>query len=495
MKVNNERLKDNINTLEKSHDWPVGLVEKLSRFISDGNDYDLFRVNPLQFAEEHHISSSDGIDLFLWATKLNLFQMNWELLCPVCGDHIQSFRHLNTMHDKIFCSLCQCEQTASLDDWIQVTFTVNPKIRAIKFHEPESLSIEDLIFEYHFTRGARIDKQLPFGGEEMVKVIKSLTKGAMFVEPSQKEVIEFDISEGMFKIYDFLNQNCRYLPVSSERPETEQNIDLRYVNNDFEIDQLQLNSGKVKFNLENNSDRRSAFHFSFIPPDIVRRMSQNPDLTIVLDPYLDGKKLLTSQTFRDLFRSEVIQGNEGINVKDLTVLFTDLKGSTELYDKVGDLKAFDLVNSHFESLTKVITKNSGAIVKTIGDAIMATFANPLDAIKAATGIVEDLQEFNQSYGGENIIIKIGVHKGSSIAVTLNDRLDYFGQTVNMAARVQGLADAEEIYITDSIYDVEEVQSEINKYTVLPERTKLKGIEEEVNVYKVLIENVGTPAAV
>ena len=123
--------------------------------------------------------------------------------------------------------------------------------------------------------------------------------------------------------------------------------------------------------------------------------------------------------------------------------------------------------------------------------------NPLIsyAIKAATGIVEDLQEFNQSYGGENIIIKIGVHKGSSIAVTLNDRLDYFGQTVNMAARVQGLADAEEIYITDSIYDVEEVQSEINKYTVLPERTKLKGIEEEVNVYKVLIENVGTPAAV
>ena len=79
MKVNNERLKDNINTLEKSHDWPVGLVEKLSRFISDGNDYDLFRINPLQFADEYHISSSDGIDLFLWATKLNLFQMNFIL--------------------------------------------------------------------------------------------------------------------------------------------------------------------------------------------------------------------------------------------------------------------------------------------------------------------------------------------------------------------------------------------------------------------------------
>ena len=495
MKVNSERLKDSMDTLEKSHNWPVGLVGKLSSFISDGDDYDLFRVNPLKFADEYHISSLDGIDLFLWATKLNIFQMNWELLCPACGDHIQSFRHLNTMHDKIFCSLCQCEQIASLDDWIQVTFTVNPKIRVIKFHHPESLSIEEFIFEYHFTPGARLNKEFPFVGEEIVKVIKNSTKGVTFVESSEKEVIEFDLSEGMLRIYDFLNQKGLHLPVSPVTPEIEQSIDLKYVNNDFEIGQLQLNSGKVKFTFENDSDRRSALLFSFIPAEILDHMDQDQDFTIVLDPYLDGKKLLTSQTFRDLFRHEVIQGNEGINVKDLTILFTDLKGSTELYDKVGDLKAFDLVNSHFESLSKVITNNSGAIVKTIGDAIMATFANPLDAIKAATGIVQDLKEFNQNHGGENIIIKIGVHKGSSIAVTLNDRLDYFGQTVNTAARVQGLADAEEIYITDSVYDIEEVQSEISGYTVVPERTKLKGIEEEVDVYKVLIESVGSSMAV
>ena len=216
--------------------------------------------------------------------------------------------------------------------------------------------------------------------------------------------------------------------------------------------------------------------------------NMDEDATVIMDPYLDGKKLLTSQTFRDLFRNELIQGNEGINVKDLTVLFTDLKGSTELYDRVGDLKAFNLVNQHFESLAKVIVRNRGAIVKTIGDAVMATFANPLDSVKAATEIVEDLNQFNRQHGGENIIIKIGIHKGSSIAVTLNDRLDYFGQTVNVAARVQGLADAEEIYITDSVYEIEEIQDKISDYTIIPERAKLKGIQEEMDVYKVLIGN-------
>jgi len=274
--------------------------------------------------------------------------------------------------------------------------------------------------------------------------------------------------------------------VSLTSPHIEQNITVKHINNNFEISQSQINSGRVKLTVENRSGVRSALLISLIPSEIIENMDE--DSTVVLDPYLHGKKLLTSQAFRDLFRNELIQGNEGINVKDLTIIFTDLKGSTELYDRVGDLKAFNLVNQHFESLAKVIVKNSGAIVKTIGDAIMATFADPLDAVRAATEIVEDLNRFNQEHGGEDIIIKIGVHKGSSIAVTLNDRLDYFGQTVNVAARVQGLADVEEIYITDSVYEVEEIQDEISNYIVVPEKAKLKGIQEEMNVYKVSIES-------
>ena len=408
--------------------------------------------------------------------------MNWELLCPACGDHIKSFKHLNTMEDKIFCSLCQCDRVASLDDWIQVTFTVNPKIRQIKFHQPEDLLIDDFIFKYHFTRAARAYE----GGPEKTELLRLFTKDTKFIETAEQQIFEFDLQDGLLIIYDFLNNRGLNLMVSPTSSHIEQNITVTHINNNFEINQSQINFGKVTLTVENRSGFRSALLISLIPSEIIENMDE--DSTVVLDPYLDGKKLLTSQTFRDLFRNELIQGNEGINFKDLTIIFTDLKGSTELYDRVGDLKAFNLVNQHFESLTKFIVKNSGAIVKTIGDAIMASFANPLDAVRAATEIVEDLNRFNQEHGGEDIIIKIGVHKGSSIAVTLNDRLDYFGQTVNVAARVQGLADAEEIYITDSVYEIEEIQDEISNYIVVPEKAKLKGIQEEMDVYKVSIES-------
>ena len=74
--------------------------------------------------------------------------------------------------------------------------------------------------------------------------------------------------------------------------------------------------------------------------------------------------------------TETIKVDGGIGVKDITILFTDLKGSTALYERIGDLKAFSLVHRHFDSLEQVINNHNGAIVKTIGDAVMATFLNP-----------------------------------------------------------------------------------------------------------------------
>jgi class 3 adenylate cyclase len=194
--------------------------------------------------------------------------------------------------------------------------------------------------------------------------------------------------------------------------------------------------------------------------------------------------LLNIQTFRDLFRSETIQSGDGLSVKDLTVLFTDLKGSTSLYDRIGDLNAFALVRQHFDRLGAVITQHSGAVVKTIGDAVMATFINPTDGVQAALLILKEIEQLNRSLGNQDVILKIGIHKGALIAVTLNDRLDYFGQTVNIASRVQGLADAEEIYVTNSIYDYAGVPDLLKEYQVAASEAQLKGIERGMRVYKI-----------
>jgi class 3 adenylate cyclase len=214
-------------------------------------------------------------------------------------------------------------------------------------------------------------------------------------------------------------------------------------------------------------------HFTGVPP-------RNG---ITFDPFLSGKRLITTQTFRTLFRSETVSVNEGIAVKDITFLFTDLKGSTAMYDQIGDPKAYFLVRQHFDTLGNVINRYEGATVKTIGDAVMATFMTPLNAVQAALEMLRDIEAFNQNIS-DKLVLKIGIHSGHSIVVTLNDRLDYFGQTVNIAARVQGLADAGEIYISEDVYNFPGVRAALENCNVVAEQAVVKGVSEKLQVYKV-----------
>jgi class 3 adenylate cyclase len=170
----------------------------------------------------------------------------------------------------------------------------------------------------------------------------------------------------------------------------------------------------------------------------------------------------------------------------LTFLFTDLKGSTELYERIGDLSAYDLVRSHFHLLAEIVADEAGAVVKTIGDAVMATFPTPDRAVAAALRMREAMQRLNQERGGEDILLKIGIHEGPCLAVSLNDRQDYFGQTVNIASRVQNLALSSVILATGAVAEDEKSMQLIERRGHKPRRqqTLLRGIQREISIYEI-----------
>jgi class 3 adenylate cyclase len=158
-----------------------------------------------------------------------------------------------------------------------------------------------------------------------------------------------------------------------------------------------------------------------------------------------------------------------LKITSLTFLFTDLKGSTALYERVGDLAAFDLVRAHFHALLEIISSEKGAVVKTIGDAVMATFVRPEHALAAGLRIRAAMAALNAQRATEDLIVKIGIHEGPCLAVMLNERQDYFGQTVNIAARVQSLSTSQEIHITGSVIESPAVSSGMRYSARLPKR--------------------------
>ena len=481
-RIKEKVLAEKLDSVRKAKNISPKVLEKLEALVRQGDDFQLFRINPIRFAADRGLIEHEAIDAFLHGAKNGMFQMEWNLVCPTCGDSVDSFRSLNKLNSHFYCTVCDLNSEATLDDHIQVNFTISPEIREISYHRPEALSIEDYHLKYHFNQSATIP-----GGPRFIDAVPSLVKGLSYVGPGQKKRFELETTGGTITLNDLMHHLSAAVAVKGNPADKPQTLGVRMESGKLVPERFEVAPGRVIVALDNRTAARSSMLILNFPPGFEKKR-------LIFEPFLSGKKLISVQTFRDLFSSEVIQGTEGIGVRDITILFTDLKGSTALYERIGDLKAFSLVHQHFDRLGSVINENSGAFVKTIGDAVMASFLSPLDAVKAALEMNREITRFNRAFTSRDVILKIGIHKGPCIAVTLNDRLDYFGQTVNTAARVQGLAGAEEVYITDDVLAFPGVKGLLKGYKVYGGKVKLKGSQEEMQVYKIVAPNfVGADA--
>ena len=471
IEINEKLLDERLAALELARVWSPRVVSKLESHIRSAEDADLLRINPCSFAAAKGLSEAEAIDLFLHASALGLFEMNWFLLCPACSCVIDSFRALRNLDSHCHCNTCRVDFHATLDDQIAIGFTIAPDLRSIAYHDPQRLPVEDYVFRYRSAMEGLIPDGTPFN---LVK--QSITKALVFLEPGEKKTLDVEAGAGALLGTSPDGDATFLFPVDPALPRRERRFAISCNEDACDMTGEPVAPGRVIFDITNTGAKRLAFMVWQLPPGV----SEPPPLHFA--PFLSGKRLLTTQTFRDLFRSEMT--SQGINIKDITLLFTDLKGSTALYERIGDLDAFSLVQQHFDRLREVTVRNEGAIVKTIGDAVMASFPDPVHAVRAALEMRQEIGAANHGASERALILKIGVHRGAAIAVTLNDRLDYFGQTINMAARVQHLADADEIYLSEDIYASEGVGEQLKPFPVEAMSARPRGVDREVPVFRV-----------
>jgi class 3 adenylate cyclase len=272
---------------------------------------------------------------------------------------------------------------------------------------------------------------------------------------------------------------AQFIDVKGEPTRERQSVSLVLNESHPQNDTLVMQPGPLRISLENRTNRR-------VLPSVWVAGNELHDMLKRRRLFLTAKRLLTNQTFRDLYRTDTLDIDQRLKITSLTFLFTDLKGSTELYERVGDLVAYDLVREHFRVLHEIVAAETGAVVKTIGDAVMATFPTPDHAISAALRMRDAMHSLNEQRGQEDLLLKIGIHEGPCLAVTLNDRQDYFGQTVNIASRVQGLAVSRSIFATDNVVENPEVSHVIARQGLQPtlQKTSLRGINDEFLVYEI-----------
>jgi class 3 adenylate cyclase len=455
------------DSLRNSADPQV--VAAIEGLIADGSDRDLCRVNVLSFAAKRGLDEEKAIGGFLHAARLGLFDLTWNVLCPGCGGVLDVTSTLKSVHKENYdCALCASGYEPTLDEMVEVAFTVNPRVRRIAAHDPHMLPVWEYYRQIFWSSG--ID--LPEDGFEML--MEDVTLDSIELPAGQKAQMSLQMPEQFLIVFEPVTHAAHFIDVKGEPTRERQNLSLIFNKVQAKTITTEMRPGPLRLSLENLTDARTL-------PSVWIAGHTLHDLMGKRKPFLTAKRLLTNQIFRDIYRTDTLDVDQGLKLTSLTFLFTDLKGSTELYDRVGDLVAYDLVRAHFRALNEIVAAEAGAVVKTIGDAVMATFATPDRALAAALRMHQSVRSIKN-----DLLIKIGIHEGPCLAVTLNDRLDYFGQTVNIAARVQGLADSQAILVTKPVVENPQVAKmlEVSKLAPAARDATLRGVADKVTIYQI-----------
>jgi class 3 adenylate cyclase len=448
-------------------------VAAIETSVRDAPDRDLCRINVLAFAAKHGLDEERVVAAFLHASRLGLFELTWNVICPGCGGVLDAGSTLKTVNrDEYDCGLCAAGYKPTLDEMVEVTFTVSPRVRHIGAHNPDTLSEVEYYRQIFWSSGVDLPDTL---GDSLAE----FTVDSIDLPPGGKAVLSVQLPSEFVIAFDPVTHGTQFIDVKGEPTRERQTLSMIFDRVQTPVGTVEMRPGPLRLSLENRTDRR-------VLPGLWIAGHSLHHLLGKRRPFLTAKRLLTNQTFRDIFRTDTLDVDQRLKITSLTFLFTDLKGSTALYERVGDLAAYDLVRQHFRVLHDIVASEAGAVVKTIGDAVMATFSTPDRALKAALRMREEMVQFNAERKDEDLLLKIGIHEGPCLAVRLNDSQDYFGQTVNMAARVQGLASSRAIFVTKPVVDDPRSAKILENSGLHPteQRAALRGIADETTVYEI-----------
>lgn len=429
---------------------PVRYATALQTFLREAGDDEVTDLRPYEWADHAKIERHEALRTCLHAVKCGLLNLRWTAMCPNCRVAKTETSSLKTLGDNVHCDLCGVFYDLNFDRYVELRFAVHPAVRK---------ATHDVYCIAGPFRTRHILKQQKIGAYE----------SAVLPIPRANTELRVRVLRSNHRLNLVENRDADAVcepPTLVLRPEG------------WSDGQKPLNSAASvaggAFRLENKTREAVV---------VVLEKTQWDEQAV------SAAQVTALQEFRDLFSSEILRPGRQIAVENLVLFFSDLSNSTALYERIGDAPAFGRVGRHFDFLSEHIRECGGAVVKTMGDAVMAVFYRKEEAARAAMRVQTEFPAFRAAMSDlENVDIKIGLHFGPALAVNSNERLDYFGRTVNIAARIVSLSEGGEIMLTQELWNDEATREAVCAASphVSKFRANLRGMDEHFDLVRVRI---------
>ncbi len=413
------------------------IVDRMIQFVESTPEEDIYRIRIKPLAREWKVRERELLLAFLIATRKGLFQLTWDVICPHCRGVRNETARLDGLPRQGTCEACQIDFDATAFNALEVTFHVHPSIRTVQ-------------------------KKVYCAAEPAAKAHIKLLKT---LPPKNQLPLGTFLGQGRYRLRIQGKKIYNLLDITEEEGE--------------------------KGVLWKDNLAEAHLHSAHFPTLTLENTSSEPQTFVLEEDRLDQDTLrpvdlFSLQGFRDLFSQEALSSDIKLEIGIQTILFTDLVGSTRFYEVEGDTVAFTEVKEHFTKAYEAVKKNDGAVVKTIGDAVMAAFAHPVDALRAAVELQKFFREGNPA---TRLRLRVTLNTGSCLAVNLDSMIDYFGNTVNLAAKIQSIAGAGQIGFTESVLNDAEAKKFLEENRLTPEKLdfEMKWAKRSIPVYRVEIK--------
>jgi class 3 adenylate cyclase len=381
------------------------LVARLAEFVRTGDDFSVAPIRPFALASAWGVDRLALLRLCLEAVPAGMLELRWGLLCPSCRTASQVLPSLRDLDGRAHCHACDLRYDTDLDRAVEAQFFPHPAVRRVE------------------TRPYCV------GGPALTPHVLAQVS----LEPDATGTLRAPADPGRVRL--FLRGGATALvDVVEDAPESIA---------------LEVRPGDV-----------TPAGVSIAPRGTLRLVNRSGEgrhakleRTEWLTEAATAHHVAALPEFRPLFGAEALRPGLALKVSNVAILFSDLCGSTALYSRVGDAAAFGIVTDCLAYGIGIVERHGGTLVKTIGDAVMAAFTETRAAVAAGVEMLERWGEFVAAHpAAASLELKIGINAGPCTVVTANGTIDYFGQTVNEAARMQHLSGAREAVLAASLVD-------------------------------------------
>lgn len=433
---NQAALQSGLRELEENNARPVR-IGQLRDFLAQRADAEVATIRPHLLAREWKAPVLEVTRLCLHAVRAGLLNLQWAVLCPNCRVAKADYSNLENLQSAVHCDVCGIDYKTQFDRFVELRFSVHPEVRRAqsKVYCIGGPAITPHVWTQKIMAdGETVALAMPeIEGKLRLRVLRS---NAIVV------LRENSVGDANELVLDSTGWNREWV----SRPSVGQKL---LVTN--------RSGGEAVLALEEQDWNSEA---------------------------ITAAQVTSLQEFRDLFATEVMAPGHEVGIEQLTFFFSDLLESTDLYEREGDVAAYGRVRRHFDVLRHHIAIHNGAVVKTIGDSVMAVFYSPADAVRASLAIQRVAE--NAFATGDGFLLRIGLHQGGAIAVNADGNLDYFGRSVNIAARVETASRGGDVVLSEPIWSRPEVRRVLaeSASSVEPFEANLKGIAQRIQLYRV-----------